>query len=129
MTLSRFVLLLTILASISAYAADPKQQPTTTDASVSATTEPLHLVPWFTGMKHVNQDLKRSAKPRIRADRALSTPSALKGVSCLKLRSYKVRGQETLSDNESAFVSYSTCQWVANYQVRSAVQTIQEPAR
>jgi len=129
MTLSRFVLLLTILASISAYAADPKQQPTTTDASVSATTEPLHLVPWFTGMKHVKQDLTRPAKPVIRANRASSSPSALKGISCLKLRTYKVKGQESLSDDESVFVSYSTCQWVTNYQLRTAVQTIQEPAR
>jgi len=80
-------------------------------------------------MKHVNQDLKRSVKPGIRADRASSTPSALKGVSCLKLRMYKVKGQESLSDDESAFVSYSICQWVTNYQVRSAVQTIQEPER
>jgi hypothetical protein len=57
----------------------------------------------------------------------VSTPGELKGVSCLKLRTYKVRRQETLPDDESAFVSYSTCQWTTNYQVRSAVQTVQEP--
>ena len=128
MTLSRSVLLVVILVSISAYAADPKQQPATPDTSWSTPLESLHLVPWFTGMKHVNQDLKPAPKPAIHADRALSTPGALKGVSCLKLRTYKVRGQEALSDNESAFVSYSTCQWVTNYQVRTAVQTVQEPS-
>ncbi|HET8824474.1 MAG TPA: hypothetical protein VFM77_05040 [Terriglobales bacterium] len=127
MTLSRFVLLLFVLASISAYAADPKQQPTTPDAPWSTTLESLHLVPWFTGMEHVNQDLRRAPQPVTRANHVLSTPAALKGVSCLKLRTYKVRGRETLPDNESAFVSYSTCQWTTNYQVRSAVQTVPEP--
>lgn len=129
MTLSRSALVLVVLAAISAYAADPAQQKTTPETSLSTTLGSLHLVPWFTGMKHVNQDLKRDAKPATREQYTLSTPGALKGVSCLKLRTYKVRGQERLSDGESAFVSYSTCQWVTNYQVRSAVQTIQGPSR
>lgn len=125
MTLSRTLLLL-VLVSIPAYAADPIHQPGSSDASWSSSLESLHLVPWFTGMKHVNQDLKSNAKPVTRND-VVSTPGELKGVSCLKLRTYKVRRQETLPDDESAFVSYSTCQWTTNYQVRSAVQTVQEP--
>ena len=125
MTLSRTLLLL-VLVSIPAYAADPMHQPGSSDASWSSSLESLHLVPWFTGMKHVNQDLKSNAKPVTRND-VVSTPGELKGVSCLKLRTYKVRRQETLPDDESAFVSYSTCQWTTNYQVRSAVQTVQEP--
>jgi hypothetical protein len=127
MTLSRTILFLVVLGSISAYAADPKQQATTPDASSSTALESLHLVPWFTGMKHVSRDLK-VPKSAMHTDPGSITPGALKGVSCLKLRTYKVRGQETLSDDESAFVSYSTCQWVTNYQVRSAVQTSQEPS-
>ncbi len=125
MTLSRTLLLL-VLVSIPAYAADPIHQPGSSDASWSSSLESLHLVPWFTGMKHVNQDLKSNAKPVTR-NHVVSTPGELKGVSCLKLRTYKVRRQETLPDDESAFVSYSTCQWTTNYQVRSAVQTVQEP--
>jgi len=125
MTLSRTLLLL-VLVSIPAYAADPIHQPGSSDASWSSSLESLHLVPWFTGMKHVNQDLKSNAKPVTR-NLVVSTPGELKGVSCLKLRTYKVRRQETLPDDESAFVSYSTCQWTTNYQVRSAVQTVQEP--
>jgi len=125
MTLSRTLLLL-VLVSIPAYAADPMHQPGSSDASWSSSLESLHLVPWFTGMTHVNQDLKSNAKPVTRND-VVSTPGELKGVSCLKLRTYKVRRQETLPDDESAFVSYSTCQWTTNYQVRSAVQTVQEP--
>jgi hypothetical protein len=125
MTLSRTLLLL-VLVSIPAYAADPMHQPGSSDASWSSSLESLHLVPWFTGMTHVNQDLKSHAKPVTRND-VVSTPGELKGVSCLKLRTYKVRRQETLPDDESAFVSYSTCQWTTNYQVRSAVQTVQEP--
>lgn len=124
MTLSRTVLLLVVLASSCAFAADPKQQPTTADSSWSTPLESLHLVPWFTGMKHVNQDLKATAKLGSRVERVPLNPGVLKETSCLKLRTYKVRGQETLSDGESAFVSYSTCQWATNYQVRSAVQTI-----
>ena len=127
MTLSRSVLVLVVLASISAYAADPVQQNPTPETPVSTRLESLHLVPWFTGMKHVNRDLERDAEPVIRDPRGLLMPGAVKGVSCLKLRTYKVRGQETLSDGESAFVSYSTCQWATNYQVRLAVQTVPEP--
>ena len=127
-TLSRAVLLLVVLGSISAYAADPKQQPTTPNAYPSTSLESLHLVPWFTGMKHVSSDLRHAPKSAMHNDPGLITPGALKGVSCLKLRTYKVSGKETLSDDESAFVSYSTCQWVTNYQVRSAVQTSQEPS-
>ena len=126
MTLSGAVPLLVVLVSISAYAADPKPQPITPDASWSSSLESLHLVPWFTGMKHVTHDLKSTPNSAIHADPAMRTSGALKGVSCLKLRTYKVRGQERLSDGQSAFVSYSTCQWVTNYQVRSAVQTVEE---
>jgi len=128
MTLSRILLLL-VLVSMPAYAADPKPQPITPDVSWSSSLQSLRLVPWFTGMKHLNQDLKRAPHSAIDVDRLLSAQGALKGVSCLKLRTYKVRGQEMLPDDESGFVSYSTCQWVTNYQVRSAVQTIQEPSR
>jgi hypothetical protein len=128
MTLSRAVPLFVVLVSISAYAADPKPQPTTPDASWSSSLESLHLVPWFMGMKHVDHELKRSPKSAIHANPVLQTYGALKGVSCLKLRTYKVRGQERLSDDQSAFVSYSTCAWVTNYQVRSAVQTVEEPS-
>lgn len=128
MTLSRAVPLLVALVSISAYAADPKPQPTTPDASWSSSLESPHLVPWFTGMKHVNHDLKHAPKSAVHADPALPASGALKGISCLKLRTYKVRGQERLSDDQSAFVSYSSCQWVTNYQVRSAVQTVEEPS-
>ena len=129
MTLSRAVWLLAVFVSSSAFAADAQQQPTTPDASWATGLESIHLVPWFTGMKHVNQDLKPVRKLGIHADPVFLTPGVLKGVSCLKLRTYKVRGQETLSENESNFVSYSTCQWATNYQVRSAVQTVQEPVR
>jgi len=128
MTLSRTVLLLTVIVSSAAYGADPKLQPARSDTSSSTALESLHLVHWFTGMQHVNQDLKAAQKLASHAKPVLLTPGVLKGSSCLKLRSYKVRGQETLSDGESAFVSYSTCQWTTNYQVRSAVQTIQEPS-
>lgn len=128
MTLSRMVLLL-VLVSPPAYAADPKSQPITPDASWSSSLESLHLVPWFTGMRQVNQDLKRVPHSAIDVDHLLPAQGAPKGISCLKLRTYKVRGQEMLPDDESAFVSYSTCQWVTNYQVRSAVQTIQEQSR
>jgi len=126
MTLSRIVLLLTLAVSTGAYAADQKQQSTTADSSWSAPLESLHLVPWFTGMNHVKQDLKAAPKLGTRAGRVRLSPSVLRGSSCLKLRTYKVKGQETLSDGESAFVSYSTCQWATNYQVRSAVQTVQQ---
>ena len=128
MTLSRTVLLL-VLVSLPAYAADPKPQPLTPDASWSSSLESLHLVPWFTGMKHVNPDLKRAPHSAIHVYRLPSVQGALEGVSCLKLRTYKVRSKEILPDDESAFVSYSTCQWTTNYQVRSAVQTVQEPSR
>ena len=125
MTLSRAVLLLVVLASSCAFAAGQKQQPTSPENSWSTPLESLHLVPWFTGMKHVNQDPNAAPKLRTRDERVPLSPSGLRGTSCLKLRTYKVRGQETLSDGESALVSYSTCQWATNYQVRSAVQTIQ----
>lgn len=127
MTLSRIVLLLTVVVSTGAYAADQKQQPTTADSSWSAPFESLHLVPWFTGMKHGKKDLKPA--PRLGSSEVVLLPNGvMKESSCLKLRTYKVRRQETLSDGESAFVSYSTCQWATNYQVRSAVQIIQEPS-
>ena len=125
MTLSRAVLLLVVLASSCAVAADQKQQATAAESSWSTPLESLHLVPWFTGTKHVNQDLKAAANLGSRAERVPLSPGVLRGTSCLKLRTYKVRGQETLSDGESAFVSYSTCQWATDYQVRSAVQTVQ----
>ena len=122
MTLSRLVLLFVVtFVSVCACAADAKQQVTTPDASWNTPLETLRLVPWFTGMKHVSQDVKRASKPSSYADRVVSTPAAVKGVSCLKLRTYKIKGQETLSGGESGFVSYSTCQWVTNYQVRTAV--------
>ena len=126
MTLSRAVLLLVVLASSCAFAADQKQQATAAEISWSTPLESLHLVPWFTGMKHVNRDLKAAPKLGTRAERVPLSPGVLQGASCLKLRTYKVRGQEALSDGESAFVSYSTCQWATNYQVRSAVQTVQQ---
>lgn len=124
MTLSRTVLLLVVLASTCAYAADQKQQPTTADSSWSTRLESLQLVPWFTGMKPDNVDSKAATKADSDAEHILFTPGALQERSCLKLRTYKVRRQETLPGGESAFVSYSTCQWATNYQVRSAVQTI-----
>ena len=127
MTLSRIAVALLVLSvSTGALAADPNS----TAAISSDTSQPTvaimpRLVPWFTGMKR--QTLYAKAD-----DHDLTHDASVRymmGATFLKLRAYKVRGKETLSENESAFVSYSTCQWATNYQIRSAVQTVQVPAR
>ena len=138
MTLSRIAVALLVLSvSPGALAADPNS----TAATSSDTSQPTvgimpRLVPWFTGMKRpthyvkvVDPDLTYDAIVRSLHDQNAFLKGNLMGATCLKLRAYKVKGKETLSENESAFVSYSTCQWATNYQIRSAVQTVQEPAR
>lgn len=135
MTLSRIAVTLLVLSiSTGALAADPNS--TSSDSSHPSAGIMPRLVPWFAGMKRQTLDAK-GVDPDLNYGamvRSLHAPSRLltgnfTGATCLKLRAYKIKGKETLSENESAFVSYSTCQWATNYQIRSAVQTVQEPAR
>ena len=135
MTLSRIaVALLVFSVSTGAWAADPNSTAAvSSDTSKSTVTIMPRLVPWFAGTKRQTLD----ADPDLTYNAmvgSLHAPSRrlngnLMGATCLKLRAYKVKGKETLSENESAFVSYSSCQWATNYQIRSAVQSVQEPAR
>jgi hypothetical protein len=86
-------------------------------------------VPWFTGTKRLDPQMKFGASTYAVRREASNTPGMPGENYCLKLRTYKVKRQERFSDNESGFRGYSTCQAVSNYQVRSAVgeQALQVP--
>jgi len=45
---------------------------------------------------------------------------------CYTLRTYKVRRTERLSDNENGQRSYTTCQFAADFQFRSADARVEE---
>ncbi len=138
MTLSRAAVALLVLSvATGALAADPNSAAAiTSDTSEHMIGVMPRLVPWFAGTKRQTLDAK-GVHPDLPYDpivRSLHAPNRflkgnLMGATCLKLRAYKIKGKETLSENESAFVGYSTCQWATNYQVRSAVQTVPEPVR
>ena len=124
MTLYRTVFLLAFaVASSSALAADPNVLPATPDAS-SVNLDSIRLVPWFTGTKRASSRTSDvSFQALRRRGPILLTPGAWNEVSCLALRTYKVKRTERLADNESASRGYTTCQPVSNYQIRTAVGT------
>jgi hypothetical protein len=138
MTLCRAVLLLLVaVASTGAFAADPNSPPVTSSdqfaQSWRATLDSVPLVTWFTRTKRLNPQVNfvESAKIVPRSGPVVLTPGTLNGVSCLTMRTYKVKRQERFSDNESGFLGYSTCQLASDYQVRLAVgeRTSQVPSQ
>src|SRR6266498_4113756 len=108
MTLYRAVFLFAFaLTSTCVSAADPNSTAATSSAPASVALDSIHLVPWFTGANRTDPQ----------PDSAASTNE----VSCLALRTYKVKRSERLTANESALRGYTTCQLVSNYQIRTAV--------
>lgn len=134
MTLSRAAsLVLFALIANCAVAADPNSTSTITwEPPRQVAGDPPRPVPWFTGMSRSTTNLSGGGAVSGEGSvaRWLDDPehflSQLRSASCLKLRVYKVKRQEHFRGNESGFVGYSTCQLASNYQVRSAVQTLQQ---
>jgi hypothetical protein len=135
MTLCRAVFLFVFAAaSTCAFGADPNSSsaasPNTSFQSSRTTPGTEQFVPWFTGTKRLDSQMKFGASTyAVRREASRDSPGMPSENYCLKLRTYKVKRQERFSDNESGFRGYSTCQAVSNYQVRSAVgeQTLQAP--
>lgn len=102
------------------------------DSGVRATQESVPLLPWLTGIDLMNPQVQRDEPREVipKAKRKI-LPGTLSGYTCLKLRTYRVKRQETFSEGESGSVGYSTCQWASNYQLRSTVETetLQGPPR
>jgi hypothetical protein len=120
MSLSRLTVLCAFAAaSTYCFSADPSAK--FVDAGARATSESVLLVPWFTGIDNpqVQRDEPREVVPK---GKHKIQPGTLSGYTCLKLRTYRVKRQETFSEGESGSVGYSTCQWASNYQLRSTVE-------
>jgi hypothetical protein len=130
MSLYRVLFLLVFGAIATCAVAADAPQPITFEESWLTNLDTLHLVPWFTGAKRVNQELKSdtSAVTWRRSGRILIVPPTLSGYTCLKLRTYQVKRQERFQASESAARGYSTCQLATNYQIRSTVEMERVPA-
>jgi hypothetical protein len=134
MNLCRAVFLFVFAAaSTYAFAADPNSpsaaSPNTSFQLSRKAPGTEQFVPWFTGTKRLDSQMKFGGSTYALRREVSNTPGMPSENYCLKLRTYKVKRQERFSDNESGFRGYSTCQAVSNYQVRSAVgeQTLQVP--
>jgi hypothetical protein len=124
MSLSRLAALCAFAAaSTYCFSADPSAK--FVDSGVRATQESVRLVQWLTGINLMNPQVQRDEPREVvpKASKHKIGPGALSGYTCLKLRTYRVKRQETFSESESGSVGYSTCQWASNYQLRSTFDT------
>ena len=124
MSLSRLAVLCALAAtSTYSFAVDPNAEPVASDLATNL--EAVRLVPWFTGMYAVQNQIQADERPLVmwKAGKRGISPATLNGYTCLKLRTYRVKRQETFSEGESGAVEYSTCQWASNYALRSTVET------
>jgi hypothetical protein len=131
MSLSRLAVLCALAATASySFAVDPNAEFVASE--VGAKLEAVRLVPWFTGLHTAHAQLQTDVRPfpLWNAGKRRMSPGILTGSTCLNLRTYKVRRQETFSEGESGSVGYSTCQWASNYELRSTVdKTLQVAPR
>jgi hypothetical protein len=130
MFLSRLAALCALaLTSTYTFAADPN---TEAIASYLRTNlEAVRLVPWFAGMHTVHSKLQADKQPFVlqKAGKGQILTGSPSEYTCLKLRTYRVKRQESFSEGESGSVGYSTCQWASKYELRSTVETLQAVPR
>jgi hypothetical protein len=124
MSLSRLAVLCALAATATySFATDPNAELVASD--IGASLKAVRIVPWFTGMHTAHSQLQTDVRPLElwNTGKHRISPGTLSGYTCLKLRTYKVRRQETFSKGESGSVGYSTCQWASKYELRSTVKT------
>ena len=122
MSLSRLAVPCVLVAAATwSFAASPDAEPVASNLSTSL--ESVRLVPWFTGMHALNPQIQTEERPRVlrQAGERQILPM-LSEIACLKLRTYRVKRQETFSEGESGSIGYSNCQQASNYQLRSTVE-------
>jgi hypothetical protein len=109
-------------SSTHSFAADPKAEAIA--SHLRANLQVVRLVPWFPGMHAVRSNVETNEQPSIlwTDDKGQVVAGSLSEHTCLKLRTYRVKRQESFSQGESGSLWYSTCQWASNYELRSTVE-------
>ena len=109
-------------SSTYSFAVDPSAEAIA--SQLRANLQVVRLVPWFPGMHAVRSNVERDEQRLIlwKDGKGQVMAGSLSEHTCLKLRTYRVKRQESFSQGESGSVGYSTCQWASNYELRSTVE-------
>ena len=130
MFLRRLVALCALaLTSTYSFAVDPNAEAIA--SYLRANLEAVRLVPWFAGMQAGRSKGQADKQPFVfeSAGKGQILTGSLSEYTCLKLRTYRVKRQESFGEGESGSVGYSTCQWASKYELRSTVETFKAVPR
>ena len=113
------------LTSTYSFAADPDAEAIA--SYLRANLEAVRLVPWFAGMHAVHSKVKADKQLFVfeKAGKGQVLTGSLSEYTCLRLRTYRVKRQESFGGGESGSAGYSTCQWASKYELRSTVETFE----